>query len=71
MKIYRLNKRGLNCSDNLCLKFGKSYVRLLMKNTKWNDYGILAVRIGLMSINIVEEVKHSVAYTQKVIALVS
>lgn len=40
------------------------------ENTKWNDYGTLAVRIGLMSINIVEVVKHFVAYTQKVIALV-
>lgn len=42
-----------------------------MKNMKWNDYGILAVKIGLMSINIVEVVKHFAAYTQKVSALVS
>lgn len=33
----------------------------------WNT----GVRIGLMSINIVNEVKHFVAYTQKVIASVS
>ena len=42
-----------------------------MKNTIWNDFGILAVRIGLTSINIVEVAKHFVAYMQKVIALVS
>ena len=53
------------------MKFGKRYVRLLMKNMKWNDYGITVVRIGLTSINTVEVVKHSVAYMQKVIALVS
>ena len=46
-------------------------VRLLMKNTIWNDYGILAVRIGLTSINIAEVEKHFVAYMQKVIVLVS
>ena len=33
-----------------------------MKNTKWNDYGIVAVRTGLMSINIAEVVKHYAAY---------
>ena len=42
-----------------------------MKNTIWNDYGILAVRIGLTSINIAEVEKHFVAYMQKVIVLVS
>ena len=42
-----------------------------MKNTIWNDFGILAVRIGLTSINIVEVGKHFAAYTQKGIALVS
>ena len=26
---------------NPCMKFGKCYVRLLMKNTIWNSYGIL------------------------------
>ena len=51
------------------MMFGKSYVLLLMKNTKWNDCGVLVVRIGLTSINIVEVVKRFVAYTQKVIAL--
>ena len=61
----------MNYSDNLYLKFGRRYVRLLMKNTIWNDFGILAVRIGLTSINIVEVAKHFVAYMQKVIALVS
>ena len=49
------------------MKSGKSYVRLLMKNTKWNDYGILVVRIGLTNINIVGAVKHFVAYMRKVI----
>lgn len=38
---------------------------------KWNDYGILVVRIGLTSINIAEVVKHFVPYMQKVIVLVS
>ena len=42
-----------------------------MKNTIWNDFGILAVRIGLTSINIAEAAKHFAAYMQKVIALVS
>ena len=42
-----------------------------MKNTIWNDFGILAVRIGLTSINIVEVAKRFVAYMQKIIALVS
>ena len=42
-----------------------------MKNTIWNDYGILAVRIGLTSINTAKVVKHFAAYTQKVIASVS
>lgn len=41
------------------------------KSTKWNGYGILAVRIGLMSINIAEVVKHSVVYMQKETVLVS
>lgn len=40
-----------------------------MKNTKWNDYGIVAVRTGFMSINITEAVKRFVAYMRKVIAL--
>ena len=42
-----------------------------MKNTKWSDYGILAAKIGLTSINTAEAAKHYVAYTQKGIALVS
>ena len=71
MKIYRLNQLWLNYSDNLCLKSGKNYARLLMKDMKWNDYGILEVRTGLTSINIVEVVKRFVVYTQKIIVWVS
>ena len=52
------------------MKFGKRYVRLLMKNTIWNGYGMQAVRIGLTSISIVEAEKPYAAYTQKVIVLV-
>ncbi len=36
-----------------------------MKNTTWNEYGILAARTGLTSINIGEAAKHFVVYTQK------
>ena len=39
------------------------------ENTIWNSHGILAARIGIMSINIAEAVKHFAAYTLKVIAL--
>ena len=53
------------------MKFGKRYVRLLMKNTIWNGYGILVVRVGLTSISIAEAEKLFVAYTQKIIVLVS
>ena len=41
------------------------------ENTIWNDFGILAVRIGLTSINIVKAVKHFAVYMQKAIALAS
>ena len=47
------------------MKFGKRYVRILMKNTIWNNYGILVIRIGLMSTNIAEVEKPFVVYTQK------
>ena len=53
-----------------CIKSGRHFVRLLMKNTIWNGYGILVVRNGLMSISIAEEGKPSAAYMQKVAALV-
>ena len=43
----------------------------IMRNTKWNDYGIPVVRSGLTSTNIVEAVKLFAVYMQKVIALVS
>ena len=42
-----------------------------MKNMKWNEYGTPAARIGIISINIAEAVKHFAAYTQKRIALAS
>ena len=40
-----------------------------MKDTKWSDYGISAVRIGLTSINIAEEVKRFAACMRKAIVL--
>ena len=69
MKIYHLNQLWLNCSDNLCLKFGKHYVWPSMKNTIWNECGILVAKIGLTSTNIAEAVKHFAAYTLRAIAL--
>jgi len=69
LKIYHLNQLLLNCSVNHCLKSGKGYVWLLMKNMKWSDYGILVARIGLTNINIEEVVKHFAACMPKVIVL--
>lgn len=70
MKKYHPRQLWRNCLDNRCLKFGKHYVQLLMKNMKWNEYGTPAARIGIISINIAEAVKHFAAYTQKRIALI-
>ena len=53
-----------------CLKCGKNYVRPLIKNTKWNACGILAARIGLMSINIAGAVKRFAVCMQGKSALV-
>lgn len=52
-------------------EMGGTYVQRLMKNTKWNGYGMLVARIGHTSINIAEEAKRFAACTQKVMALVS
>ncbi|CUO05163.1 Uncharacterised protein [Hungatella hathewayi] len=71
LKINHLNQLWLNYLGNLCMKFGKRYVRLLMKNTIWNNYGIQVVRIELMSISTAKVEKPFVAYTQNVVALVS
>ena len=71
MRIYHPKQIWLNCLDNPCTKFGKHYVPLLRENTIWSEYGILAVRTGLMSISIAEGGKLFAAYTQKEIALVS
>ena len=42
----------------------------LMKNMKWNDFGILVVSTGLTSINIAKMVKLFAVYMQKATALV-
>lgn len=53
-----------------CMKFGRHYVWLLMKDTIWNSYGILEVRIGLTNISTAEGEKLFAAYTQKIVLLV-
>lgn len=47
------------------MKSGKSYVRLLTKNMKWNESGIPAAGRGLMSISTGEAEKLFAAYTKK------
>lgn len=65
-----LDTSSMDCLDNPYMKFGKHYVRLLMKDTIWNSYGILVVRIGLTSISTAKGENPFAAYTQKATVLV-